>query len=126
MKKLYLIIFFLLTFPVLANAGETKILFYQYKIPGPQISKDYYIKESLKKIDPTNPRILHVRTYSRVTSPEGTTEYRTTYRINCQTMELLIIKNWSTGFGEEDVSDRKWTPVSEYKSSSALANKICR
>jgi hypothetical protein len=100
-------------------------LFYQYKIPGPQISKDYYIKESLKKVDPTNPRILQVRTYSRVTSPEGTTEYRTTYRINCQTMELLIIKNWSTGFGEEDVSDRKWTPVSECKSSSALANKIC-
>jgi hypothetical protein len=125
-KKLHLIILFLLTFPALADAAETKILFYQYKIPGPQISKDYYIKESLKKVDPANPRVLQVRTYSRVTSPEGTTEYRTTYQINCQTMELLIIKNWSTGFGEEDVSDRKWTPVSEYKSSSALANKICK
>jgi hypothetical protein len=86
-KKLWLLILSALMIPAFANAGETKIMYYQSKIPGPQITKDYYIKESLKRENPKNPNILQVKRISIVTSPEGTTTYRMTTRINCETRQ---------------------------------------
>jgi len=49
MKRALPLILSALLIPAITNAGETKILYYQHKIPGPQITKDYYIKESINK-----------------------------------------------------------------------------
>jgi hypothetical protein len=58
MKRAWPLILTALFISEIANAGETKILYYQDKIPGPQITKDFYVKESLKKDDPKNPNLI--------------------------------------------------------------------
>ena len=67
------------------------VLYRQTKIPGPQTTKDYYVKESLKRVDPKNPNILQVKTYTTVTSPEGTTKYRMTSQFNCAAQTTTIV-----------------------------------
>lgn len=126
MKGSRLLFFFMLIVPALSYAGETKILFDQYKIAGPQVSKDYYIKESVRRVDPKNPYILEVRTYRKVTSPDGATTYRVTRQINCKKRESTIVKYWSSGFGDDDgtMVDGKWRPF-KYKDTIALADMIC-
>ena len=64
MKRLWLLILMALMIPAFANAKETMILYDQYQIPaifygGQQISKSYYIKESLTRVDPKNPGLSH-------------------------------------------------------------------
>ena len=127
MKKLCLLILPVLLIPAFAIAGETNILYHQYKIPGPQISRSYYIKESLKRVDPKNPKLLQVKTYRIVTSPEGKTTYRITFHINCQARKYTMVKYWSSGFGEDNglMVDGKWTSVDDYPDTGALTNKIC-
>jgi len=49
MKRLLFLIVPALLIGAVANADETKIMYYQSKIPGPQITKDYYVKESINK-----------------------------------------------------------------------------
>ncbi|MCX5865734.1 MAG: hypothetical protein NT087_04260 [Deltaproteobacteria bacterium] len=122
---LSLLFIFLLTSS--ANAGETKILYHQSRIAGPQISKDYYVKESLKKITTENPNLLQVKTYSTVTSPEGTTTYRATYQINCATQKSTIIAYWSSGYGNDNgtMVDGKWRDVASFEDAAALTKKIC-
>jgi len=128
MKILWLLILPALLLPTFANAGETTIMYYQSKIPGPQISKDYYVKESLKKEDPKNPNILKVKLVSVVKSPEGTTIYRMTNRINCETRQFAIIEYWSTGTTAEqqrEMADGKWRPIDDFDNAPSLAKKIC-
>ena len=128
MKRLWLLILLALMIPIFANAGETKIMYYQSRIPGPQISKDYYIKESLKRVDPKNPSLLQVKTISTVKSPVGTTTYRITYRYNCETRQFAIIEYWSTGTDaaqQQELADGKWRPVDGFDDAPLLAKKIC-
>ncbi|MEI6223019.1 MAG: hypothetical protein WCP97_09750 [bacterium] len=66
---LWVFFFFGIMIPVIVNAKETKILYDNYSIPstlmgGKQVSKSYYIKESVKKLDKNNPNILEVKVYS--------------------------------------------------------------
>ena len=128
MKRLWLLIFPALMIPAFANAGETKISYHYSEIPGPQISKDYYIKESLKRVDPKNPNLLQVKSYSTVTSPEGKTTYRVTYQINCQTRKYTMVNYWSSGFGNDNglMVDGKWTSVDEFPETAALMRIICQ
>ena len=127
MKRLWLLILCALLIPAFANAGGTKILYHHSEIPGPQISKDYYIKESLKKVDPKNPNLLQVKSYSTVTSPEGTTIYRVTYQINCKTRKSTMVEYWSSGFGKDNglMVDGQWISVDDYEDAKALTKKIC-
>jgi len=128
MKRLWMLFLPMSLFPAFANAGETKILYYQHKIPGPQITKDYYIKESLKKDNPKNPNLLQIKTISIVKSPEGTTTYRMTNRINCETRQLAIIDYWSTGTTaaqQRAMADGQWRPIDDFDDSPHLAKKIC-
>ena len=69
MKRLSLLILTVLMVPTIANAGETGILFYinRIELGGTQITKGYYIKESLKRVDPKNPKLLQVQTYMNST-----------------------------------------------------------
>lgn len=127
MKRLWVLILITLMVPVVAYSEETKILYHQSKIPGPQISKDYYIKESLKRVNPKNPNLLQVRSYSTVTSPEGKTTYRVTYQINCQTRKYTMVNYWSSGFGNDSglMVDGQWSSVNEFPETAALTRKIC-
>ena len=113
--------------PIAANAGETSILYYQNKIPGPQISKDYYIKESVKRVDPKNKTLLQVRTHSTVKSPEGTTKYTSTLQIDCKAKKFTTIKAWSSGFGEDNglIVNGKWENLADWDGPVPLAKKIC-
>jgi len=116
------------SYPAIARAAETKILYHQSKIPGPQTTKDYYIKESLKREDPKNPNLLQVKTVSIVKSPEGTTIYRMTSRINCETRQSAIIKYWSTGTTAERqraMANGEWRPIDNFTDGPPLAKKIC-
>jgi len=127
-KRLLILFLPTLLFPAVANAGETKILYYQYKIPGPQITKDYYIKESLKKDNPKNPNLFQIKTISIVKSPEGTTTYRMKNMINCETRQLAIIDYWSTGTTaaqQRAMADGQWRPIDDFDDSPHLAKKIC-
>jgi len=128
MKRLWLLVLPVLMIPALANAGETKIMYYQSKIPGPQITKDYYIKESLKRENPKNPNLLQVKTISIVTSPEGTTTYRMTMRINCETRLSAMIDYWSTGTTEAQqraMANGQWRSIDDFDDTPLLAKKIC-
>ena len=127
MRIVWLLILLVLMIPMISNAGETKILYYESKIPGPQITKAYYIKESLKKVDPKNPNVLQVKTYEIVTSPEGKTEYRTTQQYNCETQTTTIVAYWSSGFGNDNglMVDGIWRNVSDYDDAVMLSRKIC-
>jgi len=131
MKRLWLLILMALMIPAFANAKETMILYDQYQIPffggGQQISKSYYIKESLTRVDPKNPNLLQVKTYTKVTNREGIIEYRITFQINCETQKHTIVRHWSTGFGEDTglMVDGEWSPVSDYKDMVVLMNLIC-
>lgn len=128
MKKTWPLILAALLIPTITNAGETKVLYYQHKIPGPQITKDYYIKESLKKENPKNPNILQVKLISIVKSPEGTTTYRMTDKINCETGQFAMIDYWSTGTTaaqQRAMADGKWKPFTDYDDMPPLAKKIC-
>lgn len=128
MKRLWLLILSALMIPAFANAGETKIMYYQSKIPGPQITKDYYIKESLKRENPKNPNLLQVKRISIVTSPEGTTTYRMTTRINCETRQSAMIAYWSTGSTEAQqraMADGRWRSFDDFDDTPLLAKKIC-
>lgn len=127
MKILCLLILTVLTIPVIAIAGETKILYRQTTIPGPQITKDYYVKESLKRVDPKNPNILQVKTQTTVTSPEGTTKYRMTSQFNCATKRLQIVEYWSSGYGNDNgtMVDGKWRNVTDFDDAVVLSQKIC-
>ena len=127
MKRLWLLILAVLIIPVSVNAKETKILYHQSEIAGPQISKDYYIKESFKSVDPKNPNLLQVKTYSKVTSPEGTTTYRQTLQINCAALTFTIVAYWSSGFGYDNgiMVDGEWMSVADYEDTLALTKKIC-
>ncbi|TKB25991.1 hypothetical protein FCL47_12970 [Desulfopila sp. IMCC35006] len=119
--------------PTFAYAGETKILFYQSKLKGipglvgDQTSKDYYIKESLKKID-NNPNLLQIKIYATTTSPEGTTTYRYTEQINCTTRKFTMIQYWSSGYGNDNgtMVDGEWKPVDDYDGFPQLMEKICK
>jgi hypothetical protein len=127
MRRLLLLILPVLMIPAFANAEETIILYHQSKIPGPQISKDYYIQESLKRVDPKNPNLLQVKSYTTVTSPEGKTTYRVTYQINCKARKSTMVKYWSSGFGNDNglMVDGKWTSVDDFAETAALTKKIC-
>lgn len=132
MKKLWWLIVVVLMIPAFANAKETMILYDQFQIPssfygGQQISKSYYIKESLTRVDPKNPNLLQVKTYQRVTNRAGKTEYRITFQINCESQKYTIVRHWSTGFGEDTglMVDGKWSPVSDYEDMLVLKKLIC-
>lgn len=128
MKTLWLLILSALLIPTFASAGETKIMYYQSRIPGPQISKDYYIKESLKRVDPKNPSLLQVKLITVTTSPEGTTIYRMTNRINCKTRQSAIVEYWSTGTDAVErraMADGIYRPIDDYCNMPSLAKKIC-
>jgi len=128
MARLCLLILSLLIIPAIANAEETKVLYYQHKIPGPQVTKEYYIKESLKKENPKNPNLLQVKNISIVKSPEGTTTYRLTSRINCETRQIAIIDYWSTGTNAEQqraMANGKWKPIDDFDDALHLFKKIC-
>lgn len=128
MKRLLFLILPVLFIPAIANAGVTKMLYYQDKIPGPQITKDFYVKESLKKDDPKNPNLLQVKVITIVKSPEGTTTYRMTERINCITRQFAIIDYWSTGTTaaqQSQMADGKWKSIADYDNMPSLAKKIC-
>lgn len=128
MKRAWPLILTLLFITGIANAGETKILYYQHKIPGPQITKDYYVKESLKKENPKNPNLLKVKLISIVKSPEGTTTYLMTDRINCETRQFAMIDYWSTGTTaaqQREMADGQWKPFTDYDDMPSLAKKIC-
>src|SRR4030042_2539505 len=130
MKRLCLLILLALMMPAFANAKETMILYDQFQIPssygGQQISKSYYIKESLTRVDPKNPNLLQVKTYRKVTNREGIIEYRVTFQINCENRRYTIFRHWSTGFGEETglMVDGTWSPVSDYEDMVALIKLI--
>ncbi len=132
MKRLILFIWLALMMPTLVNAEDTMIIYDQYKIPsayygGDQISKSYYIKESLNKVDSSNPNLLQVKTYRKVTAGGGSTEYRVTFQINCKSQKYTTVRHWSTGFGEDRglMVDGKWYPISDYDDMVVLMNKIC-
>ncbi|OGW44103.1 MAG: hypothetical protein A2Y66_05555 [Nitrospirae bacterium RBG_13_41_22] len=131
MKRLCLLILLALMIPAFANAKETMILYDQFQIPssygGQQISKSYYIKESLTRVDPKNPNLLQVKTYRKVTNREGIIEYRVTFQINCENRRYTIFRHWSTGFGEDTglMVDGTWSPVSDYEDMVALIKLIC-
>jgi ABC-type glycerol-3-phosphate transport system substrate-binding protein len=128
MKRSLLLIILAILLAAVASAAETKTLYYQSKIPGPQITKDYYIKESLKRENPKNPNLLQVKTISIVKSPEGTTTYRMTNRINCETRQSAIIEYWSTGTTAEQqraMADGKFRPIDDFTDAPHLAKKIC-
>jgi len=89
MKRLLLI----LAVPMvstIANASETSILYYNNKVEllGTQITKGYYIKESLKRVGPKKSNLLQVQTHTTVTAPEGTVKYRSTLHVNCETKKF--------------------------------------
>lgn len=129
MKKILPIILLTMSFSTFVSAAETKILYHESKIPGPQTTKDYYIKESLRKENPMNPSLLQVKTVSVVNSPEGTTVYKMTSRINCATRQSAIIKYWSTGTTPERqraMADGVWRPVDDFTDGPPLLKKICR
>lgn len=131
MKKLCLFILCTILSPTFVCASETNILYYQSKIPGlfggSQISKDHYIKESLKRVDIKNPNLLEVKIYSTVSSSEGTTTYRYTEQINCVTREYTITQHWSSGVGNDDgtIVNGKWQSVDGYVGFPELMKKIC-
>ena len=132
MKRLWLLILLALTIPAFANAEETMILYDQFQIPsifygGQQISKSYYIKESLTRVDPKNPNLLQVKTYRKVIDRAGIIEYRVTFQINCESQKCTIVRHWSTGFGEDTglMVDGKWSPVSDYEDMVVLMKLIC-
>jgi Cu/Ag efflux protein CusF len=127
MKGLCLFVVSTLIIPVVANATETSILYHQKKISGPQVSKYYYVKESIKKVDPKNPKLIQVKTHTTVKSPEGTTTYRVTDQINCETKQFTIVKYWSSGYGDDNgtMVDGKWRAVTDYDDATVLAKKIC-
>ncbi|MBC2704861.1 hypothetical protein [Desulfobacula sp.] len=127
MRRLWFLILFALIIPASVNAEETKILYHRSKIAGPQVSNDYYIKESVKRVNPKVPNLLQVKTYSTVTSPEGTTKYRQTLHINCVALTFTIAAYWSSGFGYDNglMVDGKWSSVAEYEDILALTKKIC-
>ena len=132
MKRLWLLILLALMIPAFANAEETMILYDQFQIPstfygGQQISKSYYIKESLIRVDPKNPNLLQVKTYRKVTDRAGIIEYRSTFQINCESQKYTIVRHWSTGFGEDTglMVDGKWSPVSDYEDMVVLMKLIC-
>lgn len=134
MKILWSLILLALMIPAFANAGETNILFYQSNIKGipglvgDQVSKDYYIKESLKRIDNKNPNLLQVKIYGTTTSPEGTTTYRYTEQINCTTRKFTMVQYWSSGYGNDDgtMVNGKWKSVDDYDGFPQLMDKICQ
>ena len=132
MKRLCLFILMVLMIPALVNAKETMILYDQYQTPcfggGQQISKSYYIKGSLK-VDPKNTNLLQVKTYTKVTSPEGIIEYLITYQINCATQKYTTTSYWSTGYGfsiSDLMVDGKWCPVLDFEEMVVLMNLICQ
>ena len=127
MKRVWWLILASLMISVSVNAEGTKILFYKSTIPGPQTSKDYYIKESVKVVNQKNPKIIQVKRYSTVESPEGITTYRMTQQINCTNQTSTIVAYWSSGFGYDNglMVDGKWSSVADYDDTSALAKKIC-
>jgi hypothetical protein len=120
MKKLQYVALLIVLLPTLSFAKETNMLYYQSKIPGMfggnQISKDYYIKESLQRVESKNPNLLQVKIYSTVASPEGKTTYRYVEQINCIAREYTITQYWSSGFGNDDgtVVDGKWRSIDGY------------
>jgi len=128
MKRLWFLILAALIIPASVNAGETKILYHQSKIAGPQVYKDYYIKESVKRVKPKNPSLLQVKIYSTVTSPEGTTKYRQTLHINCTALTFTIAAYWSSGYGYDKglMVDGEWRSVADYADILALTKKICK
>jgi len=127
MQLRWLILLTALTIPTIAAAGETNVLYRQTKIPGPQTTKDYYVKESLKRVAPKNPNILQVKTYTTVTSPEGTTKYRMTSQFNCEAQTTTIVAYWSSGHGNDNgtMVDGKWRNVADFDDAKVLAKKIC-
>lgn len=59
MNKTVFAFLLMLMAPTFANAGETKVLYYHHKLKSfPQVTKGYYIKESLKRFDSKNPNLL--------------------------------------------------------------------
>jgi len=127
MRRVWWLILASLMISVSVNAEETKVLFYKSTISGPQTSKDYYIKESVKVVHQKNPKIIQVKRYSTVESPEGTTIYRMTQQINCTNQTSTIVAYWSSGFGYDNglMVDGKWSSVADCDDTSALAKKIC-
>jgi hypothetical protein len=129
MKRLSLLIAMSLIIPVVAYASETSMLYYKNRIDygGVQITKGYYIKESLKRVDSKNPKILQVKTHTTVTAPEGAVKYRSTLQVNCETNKFNTVKHWSSGFGEDRglIVDGKWHDLADFDDSPLLAKKIC-
>ncbi len=129
MKRLSVLIMIALLVPTLVHANETSILYYNNRIElgGTQITKGYYIKESLKRVDPKNPKLLQVQTHTKVTAPEGVVRYRITFQINCETQQFTRIKYWSSGFGEDNgfMVDGVWRDFSDFDDVQPLANVIC-
>ena len=127
MKSLWFLVLFALIIPASVNSEETKLLYHRSEIAGPQISKAYYIKESLKRVNPKNSNLLQVKTYSTVTSPEGTTKYRQTLHINCAALTFTIAAYWSSGFGYDNglMVDGEWSSVADYEGILVLTKKIC-
>jgi hypothetical protein len=106
-------------------ATETNILFDKYEIPD-QVSKDYYIKDSVSKVSKETPHIFKVDTYRTVTSHDGSTIYKSKFHIDCRNAQYLVIEMWSSGFGyDKSLVDGKWRPSSEWPDTKALTKAIC-
>jgi hypothetical protein len=72
--------------------------------------------------------LLQVKVITIVKSPEGTTTYRMTERINCSTRQFAIIDYWSTGTSaaqQSQMADGKWKSIADYDNMPSLAKKIC-
>jgi len=128
---LWVFFFFGIMIPVIVNAKETKILYDNYSIPstlmgGKQVSKSYYIKESVKKLDKNNPNILEVKVYRTVISRIGKTEYYVTFHINSSMRQYKIVRHWSTGFGEDtgDMVNGTWRDINDSEDMPVLMRLI--
>lgn len=110
---------------------ETMVLYDQFNIEssygGRQISKTYFIKESILKVDEGDSDIRQVKTYRKVTDESGSTEYKSTFHVNCDTSQYTFTRHWSTGFGEDRglFVDGQWSSVSEYAEMKELSDQVC-
>lgn len=123
--KLIIIFFSIIIVSTNAVATETKIFFDKYEIPG-QVSRNYYIKESVKTVDNEEKHIIQVNTYRTVISNDGTTTYKSKFRLDCKNKKYALIELWSSGFGyNKSFIDGKWRDSSEYPDTQALTKAIC-
>lgn len=107
---------------------KTMILYDQYNIEGydggRQVSKSFLIKESISQVAPD---IRRVDTYRKVTDRAGTTEYKASFHINCETEKFTFTKYWNSGSGYDKglFVNGEWDSTSEYDEMTILKMHVC-